>query len=93
MNHTPQFTDNSRPTEIITDLEKKPLERFKAYADGPDKVTKNKYIVYPTHDVDHSINLLERMVRKGWKIRSAFHEFEDKRSVRIDKAARKEGLI
>jgi hypothetical protein len=48
-----------------------PLERFKAYADAPDGITKNKYLVYPTHDVDHSINLLLRMVKAGWKVRAA----------------------
>ena len=69
-----------------------PLERFKAYADAPDG-TKNKYLVYPTHDIDHSINLLLRMVKAGWKIRAAFHELPDKRTIRIEKHAKQAGLI
>lgn len=68
------------------------LERFKAYADAPDG-TKNKYIVYPTHDLDHSINLLIRMVKAGWKIRAAYHVFDDSRSIKIDHHAKQVGLI
>lgn len=68
-------------------------ERFKAYADAPDGITKNKYIVYQTHDIDHSINLLIRMVDKGWKIRAAFHQFADGRSIKISDHARRAGLI
>jgi hypothetical protein len=71
----------------------KPLERFKAYADAPDGTTKNKYIVYPTHDIDHSINLLLRMVKAGWKVRAAYHVFADSRSVKIDHHAKTAGLI
>jgi hypothetical protein len=70
-----------------------PLERFKAYADAPDRTTKNKYIVYPTHDIDHSINLLLRMVKAGWKVRAAYHVFADSRSVKIDHHAKTAGLI
>ncbi len=70
-----------------------PLERFKAYADAPDGTTKNKYIVYLTHDVDHSINLLLRMVKAGWKIRAAYHVFADSRSIKIDHHAKALGLI
>jgi len=70
-----------------------PLERFKAYADAPDGITRNKYIVYPTHDVDHSINLLLRMVKAGWKIRAAYHVFSDSRSIKIDQHAKTTGLI
>lgn len=77
------------------DIEVKPQlsERFKAYADAPDGKTKNKYIVYATHDVDHSINLLMRMVESGWKIRAAYHVFTDSRSIKIDHHAKKAGLI
>jgi hypothetical protein len=32
-----------------------PQERFKAYADSPDGLIKNKYLVYQTHDIDHSM--------------------------------------
>jgi hypothetical protein len=70
-----------------------PLERFKAYADAPDGTTKNKYIVYSTHDVDHSINLLLRMVKAGWKVRAAYHVFSDSRSIKIDHHAKQAGLI
>ena len=70
-----------------------PLERFKAYADAPDGTTKNKYIVYSTHDIDHSINLLLRMVKAGWKVRAAYHVFSDSRSIKIDHHARTAGLI
>lgn len=70
-----------------------PLERFKAYADGPDGITKNKYLVYKTHDIDHSINLLLRLVQAGWKIRAAYHEQQDKRTIRLEKHAKQAGLI
>jgi hypothetical protein len=69
------------------------LERFKAYADAPDGIIKNKYLVYPTHDVDHSINLLLRMIRAGWKVRAAYHVFADSRSIKIDHHAKQAGLI
>jgi hypothetical protein len=69
-----------------------PLERFKGYADAPDG-EKNKYLCFKTHDIDHSINLMIRFVEKGWKFRAAFHEFPDKRTVRIEKHAQQAGLI
>jgi hypothetical protein len=72
--------------------EVKPLERFKGYADTPDGI-KNKYLCFDTHDIDHSINLMIRLVKDGWKIRAAFHEFPDKRTVRIEKHAKQAGLI
>lgn len=68
-------------------------DRFKAYADAPDGVTKNKYLVYPTHDLEHSVDLLLRLVKSGWKIRAAYHEFADQRTIRIEKHARQAGLI
>ena len=68
-------------------------ERFKAYADAPDGITKNKYLVYQSHDIDHSINILTRLVESGWKVRAAYHAFADGRSVRIEKHARNAGLI
>jgi hypothetical protein len=79
-------------------MENQPPERFKAYADPPDGTEKNKYIVYPTHDVDHSINLLLRMVKKGWKIRAAWHQFapvdgQQGRAIRIDQHAKTAGLV
>jgi len=70
-----------------------PLERVKIYADAPDQVTKNKYLVYQTHDIDHSINLLLRLVKAGWKIRAAYHVFADSRSIKIDHHAKNVGLI
>lgn len=72
---------------------KEPLERFKGYGDSPDKKETNLRLTYKTHDIDHSINLMMRLIGKGWKIRSAYHEFEDKRSIRIDQNAKKVGLI
>jgi hypothetical protein len=71
----------------------KPLERFKGYADAPDGITKNKYLCFDTHDIDHSINLMIRFVKDGWKFRAAFHEFPDKRTIRIEKHAKQAGLI
>jgi hypothetical protein len=72
-------------------------ERVKIYADAPDKITKNKYLVYQTRDIDHSINLLLRLVKDGWKIRAAYHEFPSDgiqaRTVRIDQHAKTVGLI
>lgn len=68
-------------------------ERFKAYADAPDGITKNKYLVYQSYDIDHSINILLRLVESGWKIRAAYHAFADGRSVKISDHARKAGLI
>jgi hypothetical protein len=78
-----------QPTEQKT----QPLERFKAYADAPDGIIKNKYLCYNTHDIDHSINLLLRLVQAGWKIRAAYHEFADKRTIRIEKHAKNASLI
>ena len=68
-------------------------ERFKAYGDAPDGQVKNKYLVYQTHDIDHSINVLLRFVAGGWKIRAAYHEFSDGRTIRIEQHAKNAGLI
>lgn len=90
-NRPPGYEPQQR---TLTEEDKnQPIERFKAYADAPDGITKNKYIVYPTHDIDHSINLLLRMVKAGWKIRAAYHVFADKRSIKIDQHAKTAGLI
>lgn len=79
--------------EIPEQAGSQPLERFKCYADGPDGKSKNKYLVYKTHDIDHSINLLMRLVKEGWKVRAAFHEFPDERTIRIEQHARNAGVI
>lgn len=68
-------------------------ERFKAYADAPDGTTKNKYLVYQSHDIDHSINILIRLVNMGWRVRAAYHVFADGRAIRIEKQAQNAGLI
>jgi hypothetical protein len=83
------------PTPAADQTEPKTLlpERFKAYCDAPDGITKNKYLVYQSHDIDHSINILLRLVGAGWKVRSAYHVFADGRSIRIEKYARNMGLI
>lgn len=80
--------DNVPEQQVI-----EPRELFKAYADAPDGITKNKYIVYPTHDIDHSTNLLIRMVKAGWKIRAAFHVMENNQSFRIDRPAKNASVI
>lgn len=78
--------DHDQPKPVLP-------ERFKAYADAPDGTTKNKYLVYQSHDLDHSINILLRLIESGWKVRSAYHAFADGRSIRIEKHAQNAGLI
>lgn len=70
-----------------------PRELFKAYADAPDGITKNKPLIYRTQNLDHSINVLIRLIKAGWKIRAAYHQYEDKRSDRIDVKAKQAGLV
>lgn len=60
-----------------------PLERVKCYADAPDG-TLNKFLVYKTYDIDHSIDVLNRLVNQGWKVRAAWHQLENGNSLRID---------
>lgn len=86
----PLTVNDSHPKD---DQAKTLPERFKAYADNPDGSIKNKYFVYQTHDIDHSINLLLRMVSKGWKIRAAYHQFADGKSIKISDHAKSTGLI
>lgn len=64
----------------------KPLERVKCYADAPDG-TQNKYLVYQSHDLDHSIDVLNRLVNQGWKIRAAYHQFVSGKSVKVPTAS------
>lgn len=49
-------------------------ERVKFYADAPDGITKNKYMVYKVHDVKHALDLVNRMVVDGWVIRTVYYE-------------------
>ena len=91
---TPTLSANT-PAPAAEQTEPKALlpERFKAYCDAPDGITKNKYFTYQTHDIDHSINLMMRLVESGWKVRAAYHQFADGRSVKVSDQARKAGLI
>lgn len=59
-----------------------PKERVKFYADAPDG-TQNKLMVYKVHDLGHSVDLLNRFDAKGWKIRAAWHLFDNGNSVRL----------
>lgn len=59
-----------------------PLERVKCYADAPDG-TQNKYLVYQSYDLDHSIDILNRLVSQGWKLRAAYHQFVNGKSVKV----------
>lgn len=59
-----------------------PLERVKCYADAPDGI-KNKYLVYKSWDLDHSVDILNRLVAQGWKVRAAFHQFANGKASRI----------
>ena len=63
----------------------KPSDRVKCYADAPDG-TQNKYLVYQSHDLDHSIDILNRLVSQGWKIRAAYHQFVSGKSVKVPTA-------
>lgn len=57
--------------------------RVKFYADAPDGVTKNKYMVYAVQDVKHSIDLVNRFIEKGWKVRAAFFQTLEGANIKI----------
>lgn len=59
-----------------------PTERVKFYADAPDG-TLNKLMVYKVHDLGHSIDLLNRFHKNGWKIRAAWHLFDNGKNMRL----------
>ncbi len=56
------------------DTKKEPLYKCKFYADAPDGTTKNKPMNYKVYDIEHAVNILEKFVRNGWKIRAAYVE-------------------
>ena len=58
-------------------------QRVKFYADAPDGITKNKYMVYKVHDVQHAIDLVKKFIENGWKIRAAFFESSEKANIKI----------
>lgn len=49
-------------------------DRVKFYADAPDGITKNKYMVYKVHDIKHALDLVNRMVIDGWIIKATYYE-------------------
>jgi hypothetical protein len=58
---------------------KEPSCKLKFYADLNE--TKNKRFTYSVHDVSHSIDLLNKFVHEGWKIRMAYFEMENGKSM------------
>lgn len=60
----------------------KPNEQLKFYADSPDGNV-NKYLVYPMYDLEHSFSTLGKFIQKGWRIKAAYHVYNDKRSMKI----------
>lgn len=60
------------------------MEQIKFYADAPDGL-KNKFLCYDVKDISHSIDLLNRFSSKGWKIRTAYHHYQNGRQVLIKK--------
>ncbi len=63
-------------------MQKQPKDQVRFYADDPDN-TKNKLCCYPVYDLNHSLDLLNRFVNKGWKIRAAFHQFENGKNINL----------
>lgn len=57
--------------------------KVKFYADAPDGIHKNKYMVYDVHDVQHSIDLVGRFIRDGWTVRAAFFQTLEGANIKI----------
>lgn len=62
---------------------KQPLEMVKFYADCKERGLTNKQFNYRTHDLSHSIDLLNRFVANGYKIRMAWHHFANGNQVKL----------
>lgn len=58
------------------------MEMIKFYADAPDG-SKNKFLSYKVKDISNSLDLLLRFKAKGWKIRRAYHHFENGKQISI----------
>lgn len=56
-----------------------PSCKLKFYADLNE--TKNKRFTYSVYDMSHSIDLLNKFVHDGWKIRMAYFEMENGKNV------------
>lgn len=52
-------------------------EVIKFYADTPNSI-KNKYFWYEVEDINHSLDLLQRFIKNGFKIRIAYHHINGK---------------
>lgn len=59
-------------------------ELIKFYADAPDGI-KNKLLQYRVKDLSHSLDLLQRFSKKGWKIRRAYHHLKSGKEIVIKK--------
>lgn len=62
---------------------KQPLEMVKFYADCKELNISNKQHNYRTHDVNHSTDILNRFVAKGFTIRMAWHHFADGKQIKL----------
>ena len=63
-------------------MEKQTNDQVRFYADAPNGA-KNKLCCYQVYDLNHSLDLLNRFVNKGWKFRAAFHQFGNGKNVNL----------
>lgn len=60
---------------------KTPLCKLKFYADSPED--KNKRFTYSVYDLSHAIDMLNKFVNSGWKIRMAYFETENGKNIAL----------
>jgi hypothetical protein len=58
----------------MNNQETKPQEKIKYYGDCPDG-TKNKLFSFSVYNLQNSIDMLNKFVNKGGKIRKAWHHY------------------
>jgi hypothetical protein len=58
-------------------------EKLAFYADCPDR-QKNKLFTYKVHDLNNSIDLLNKFKARGFEIKKAYHTFDNGKNIALD---------
>jgi hypothetical protein len=62
---------------------KLPTDMVKFYADCEERKVKNEQHNYRSYDLSHSIDILNRFVANGYKIRMAWHHFANGKQIKL----------
>jgi hypothetical protein len=64
-------------------MKAKAKEKLAFYANCPDG-QQNKLFTYKVHDLNNSIDLLNKFIARGFELKKAYHTFDNGKNIALD---------